>query len=127
MKQVITRFLFVFLCFILQPLSAEESVVNGKVKVDNQNYLAWNAKSEKWIKIEAFWQKFTEQNNGLTWKASAKYPPYNQLKEFDTFMAITDKGNCLMEFYHTRWRRANDVRRWDDKFNDYAGCPFVFD
>jgi len=32
-----------------------------------------------------------------------------------------------MEFIHERWRRANDVRRWDDAFNDYAGCPHVFD
>jgi hypothetical protein len=32
-----------------------------------------------------------------------------------------------MALFHSRWRRANDVRRWDPKFNDYAGCPEVFE
>jgi hypothetical protein len=32
-----------------------------------------------------------------------------------------------MQFFHQRWRRANDVQRWNDRFNDYAGCAHVFD
>lgn len=31
-----------------------------------------------------------------------------------------------MEFFHNRWRRANDVRRWDPLFNEHGGCPDVF-
>ena len=42
-------------------------------------------------------------------------------------MVEVKSGLCLMEFFHTRWRRANDVRRWDDRFNEYAGCAKVFD
>ncbi len=38
-----------------------------------------------------------------------------------------ESGPCLMEFFHTRWRRANDVRRWVAAFNEYGGCPDVFD
>tara|TARA_B100001063_G_scaffold218143_1_gene221279 strand:+ start:986 stop:1114 length:129 start_codon:yes stop_codon:yes gene_type:complete len=41
-------------------------------------------------------------------------------------MVEVDSGICLMEFYHDRWRRANDVRRWDDKFNQYSACKDVF-
>ncbi|PHS18904.1 MAG: hypothetical protein COA86_06970 [Kangiella sp.] len=127
MKHFISGVLCISL-FLIHPVpQAEESTINGKVKIENQNYFAWQAESNRWISLEDFWLAFVDKNNGLTWEASAKYPPYKQVKEFDTFMAITIKGNCLMEFYHTRWRRANDVRRWDDQFNDYAGCPFVFD
>jgi hypothetical protein len=32
-----------------------------------------------------------------------------------------------MQFHHEKWRRAQDVNRWDDKFNLYGGCPYVFD
>ena len=37
------------------------------------------------------------------------------------------QGPCLMEFFHSRWRRANDVRRWDESHNEFGGCPYVFD
>ena len=52
---------------------------------------------------------------------------YEEVKEFDTLVIELEQGNCLMQFYHSRWRRANDVQRWNDIFNEYGGCPYVFE
>ncbi|WP_315980401.1 hypothetical protein [Aliamphritea spongicola] len=52
--------------------------------------------------------------------------PYDDVRELDVFMVELDSGVCLMQFYHQRWRRANDVRRWSPEFNSLAGCPDVF-
>lgn len=84
----------------------------------------------KWqsgMDVEVFWLSYVESKGGLTWGRSAEYPIYNQVKEGDTFMVEVAQGPCLMEFFHSRWRRANDVRRWDDSINQYGGCPYVFD
>jgi len=61
------------------------------------------------------------------WPGSSEYPPYAEVGDHDTFLVQTQSGPCLMYFFHGRWRRANDVRRWGDQFNDYGGCPQVFD
>ncbi|MEM7020091.1 MAG: hypothetical protein AAF512_22465, partial [Pseudomonadota bacterium] len=60
------------------------------------------------------------------WGQGTEYPSYKDVSEFDTFIVELDSGACLMEFFHSRWRRAQDVRRWDEKFNAYGGCPDVF-
>jgi len=77
--------------------------------------------------VETFWAKYLASKGGLTWPASNVYPDYEKVKEGDTFMVLLEQGPCLMEFFHNRWRRANDVWRWDESINDYGGCPFVFD
>lgn len=101
---------------------------DGQVqKSQNHEYQAWDALSKKWLGPEAFWYKYAERRGGLTWGRAAKYPPYAKVREFDTFIVELNSGPCLMEFFHSRWRRANDVRRWDDEFNRYGGCPHVFD
>lgn len=74
-----------------------------------------------------FWRNYAELNGGLTWGESQEYPPYNEVKEFDLFLVQTAEGPCLMEFFHSRWRRANDVRRWNPQFNEVLGCGVVFD
>ena len=75
--------------------------------------VAWDAKKRSWVSIEQFWLNYAAANGGLTWGQSDQYPPYAQVKEYNTFMAEVPGGMCLMEFFHSRWRRANDVRRWD--------------
>ena len=77
--------------------------------------------------VEEFWAQYIASKGGLTWGQSSTYPDYDQVKEGDTFMVVLEQGPCLMEFFHNRWRRANDVWRWDDSINVYGGCPFVFD
>lgn len=77
--------------------------------------------------IEAFWQQYAESKGGLTWGESSSYPEYDQVKEGDTILIHVAQGPCLMEFFHSRWRRANDVWRWSDTVNEYGGCPHVFE
>ncbi|MBY5991006.1 hypothetical protein [Ferrimonas balearica] len=101
---------------------------DGHVRLGADGALeAWDAERGQWGGLEAFWLAYAERRGGLTWGRGSDYPPYDQVKEGDTFMVELSQGPCLMEFFHQRWRRANDVRRWDDAFNDYAGCPRVFD
>lgn len=100
---------------------------NGEVVKKDGKVQAWDEDKNKFVSIEEFWQSYAKKNGGITWGQSSKYPPYNDVKEYDLFMVEIGDKTCLMEFYHTRWRRANDVRRWDDAFNNYSACPIVFE
>ena len=100
---------------------------HGEINKQVSPWSIWHAESAAWISIDDFWQDFARQRGGLTWGRSATYPDYDKVNEFDTFIVVLPQGDCLMEFFHSRWRRANDVRRWDEAMNDYAGCPHVFD
>jgi|GEM_PF-2082059 len=83
----------------------------------------WKANSH----VENFWMQYVNSKGGLTWTRSEIFPEYSRVKEGDTFWVLMKQGPCLMEFFHGRWRRANDVRRWDTSINAYGGCPYVFD
>jgi len=85
--------------------------------------LNWDGKEN----VELFWQRYIASKGGLSWGRSSEYPEYDKVKEGDTFMVELEQGPCLMEFFHGRWRRANDVWRWGEAMNEYAACPFVFD
>jgi hypothetical protein len=99
---------------------------NGEVQLQDGKQKAWHEQTQQWLSLEGFWRAYAKEKGGLTWKEGKEYPPYNQVKEFDLFMVKLDSGVCLMEFFHERWRRAQDVRRWDEKFNEYGACPDVF-
>lgn len=94
--------------------------ISGKLQV-------WNADNTEWNDIELFWSNFSKINKAKSWGHSVTYPKYEEVKEFDTLVIELEQGNCLMQFYHARWRRANDVQRWNDAFNEYGGCPYVFE
>lgn len=105
-----------------------ENLTDGKVRTGaNGGPEAWDLQSKEWVNLEAFWIRYADRRGGITWGRRTDYPTYADVNEFDTMIIELDSGSCLMEFFHTRWRRANDVRRWDAAFNEYAGCPFVFD
>ena len=105
-----------------------ENITDGKVRnAPNGELEAWDANGTEWVPLETFWERYADRRGGLTWGTRADYPPYHQVNELDTMIILLDSGPCLMEFFHTRWRRANDVRRWDSAFNEYGGCPHVFD
>ena len=91
------------------------------------DYETYDATAAAWVTPEAFWISYAESKGGLTWGRGGTYPPYKDVQEFDTFMVEGETGICLMEFFHSRWRRANDVRRWDPDFNKVYGCHRVFD
>ena len=75
----------------------------------------------------AFWLAYAARGGGPTWGRGVDYPDYEKVREGDTFMVEIDGQPCLMEFFHQRWRRANDVRRWDVAFDGFGACPRVFD
>ncbi len=106
---------------------AETDHQHGTTKTENGGLWAWDTKQQSWVSPNQFWHNYAAEKGGFTYGPTQHYPPYEQLNEGDTLLIQTAKGECLMEFFHSRWRRANDVRRWDPAFNDYAGCPHVFD
>jgi hypothetical protein len=99
---------------------------HGEVVVKDNRQMAWDEVGKEFLSLEDFWMSYVKRNGGLTWGQSINYPQYDKVKEFDLFMVRIDDKICLMEFFHDRWRRANDVRRWDDAFNEYSACPIVF-
>lgn len=99
---------------------------HGEVVVNGAKQQAWDSQDNKFLSLEEFWRTYAKRNDGLTWGQSSTYPPYNDVKEYDLFMVEIGSEICLMEFFHDRWRRANDVRRWDSAFNKYSACSKVF-
>lgn len=117
------------LLLVLLPLcfyTAAQQNRDGQFK-NSDSDLVWSEANKKWVSPEQFWNDYADQRGGITWGTNDTYPPYDQVKEFDTFMVKLGGQVCLMEFFHSRWRRANDVRRWDQRFSDYGACPNVFD
>jgi hypothetical protein len=92
----------------------------GKVQV-------WDQNKTKWTDVQSFWINFAKSNEAKFWGETDTYPNYDDVKEFDMVLIQLNDGVCLMQFFHSRWRRANDVQRWDDAFNDFSGCASVFD
>ena len=105
---------------------------NGEVRQTVElGMQAWHEESKQWLTMEEFWDNYANNHASKgkykNWPASATYPKYEALNEGDTFLVELKDSTCLMQFHHSRWRRANDVRRWDDAFNAYGACPFVFE
>lgn len=88
--------------------------------------LAWNNHTQQWQTVVRFWQHHGTRSGGKHWGQSRTYPRYADVGEHDTFLVEVDSGVCLMEFFHQRWRRANDVHRWSQAHNSHSGCPDVF-
>jgi hypothetical protein len=100
---------------------------DGEVRSGSGGVEAWDAQSGQWLAPVAFWNSYASRRGGLNWGRGTDYPQYSKVNEYDTFMVDLKQGPCLMEFFHGRWRRANAVRRWDPVFDEYGGCPHVFD
>lgn len=119
------------LALLLLPLLATADMApgdrDGEIRSANDSFVAWDAVNEEWLTPDQFWQSFAERGRGKTWPSSTEFPPYDDVDEHDTFLYQHETGPCLMYFFHTRWRRANDVWRWDPAFNEYKGCAKVFD
>ena len=121
--------LAILLLFVATAVPADEpGSRDGQVRIlSDDGFVAWDAATEEWLAPLDFWRNFAARSRGRTWPSGSEYPPYDAVSEHDTFLVQTDAGPCLMYFFHTRWRRANDVWRWGDAFNRYGGCAVVFD
>jgi len=104
-----------------------ENPVNGQIVRAESVTQVWNRSSHQWEAPETFWLSYAEQGSGKFWGRGSNYPTYNDVNEHDTLLIEVESGPCLMYFFHGRWRRAQDVQRWDPVFNDILGCPRVFD
>ncbi len=119
------RAVLILLVLISPGVMAER---HGEVRLHDGEQQAYLGDSNQWVSIPEFWAYYVAtESRGIAWGSGVEYPPYNDVNELDTFQVQLESGPCLMEFFHSRWRRAQDVRRWDPAFNDYGGCPHVFD
>lgn len=107
--------------------SLPENPTNGQVVRAESVTQVWSQSSSQWEDPEVFWLSYAEQASGKFWGRSSSYPAYKDVNEHDTLLIEVKSGPCLMYFFHGRWRRAQDVKRWDPVFNEILGCPRVFD
>ena len=120
--------IIIFALTLSNAVGQSDDLTDGIVRtVANGGLEAWDLQNTEWVNLETFWIRYSDRRGGLTWGRRTDYPPYERVNELDTMIIEVESGPCLMEFFHTRWRRANDVRRWDAAFNEYGGCPHVFD
>ena len=116
------------LAAMLTATAQEPASRDGQVRpLADGGFVAWDAVEGEWLAPLEFWRNFAARARGRAWPSGTDYPPYDLVSEHDTFLVQTADGPCLMYFFHTRWRRANDVWRWGDAFNRYGGCGTVFD
>ncbi len=129
MRTIHTLFLF-FLITTNHPIAGQTTYPSnprdGQVFVLHEGFVAYDARQKRWVEPVEFWRSYAQGRGGLTWGQSDTYPNYGQVSERDLFLVELESGLCLMEFWHSRWRRANDVRRWGPEFNEFGGCPDVF-
>ena len=105
----------------------EDGSRNGEIHRHADGFLAWDAVGERWLSPRDFWVAFAARERGRNWGEGERLPPFRDVNEHDTFLVETADGECLMYFFHRRWRRANDVWRWHPEFNEYGGCATVFE
>ena len=100
---------------------------HGQVDASGSMPMVWDDGAARWVTPQAFWVAYARTTDGKFWGHNAEYPPFREVSEHDTLLIQGKGGVCLMYFFHGRWRRAQDVRRWDPAFNDIGACPHVFD
>lgn len=101
---------------------------DGQVNaLEDGGFVAWDAGNRQWVDADTFWKNFAARGRGRNWPSGREFPPYSAVNEHDSFLYNSENGPCLMYFFHARWRRANDVWRWGDEFNEYGGCARVFE
>lgn len=100
---------------------------DGTARGAASRFEVFDAARGEWLAPEAFWTAFAARSGGRDWGRGADYPPYAEVGEFDTFLVEIDGQSCLMQFFHQRWRLANDVQRWNERYNDFGACPRVFE
>ena len=112
------------LVFVVGSAQAEE---HGRLNFEADKPRVWSDEHAGLVDYEKFWSEFVSANDGKYWGKRSTYPEYSVVREGDTLLIQIEEDTCLMYFFHQRWRRAQDVWRWDERFNQIAACPIVFD
>ncbi len=103
----------------------DHSPRHGQARQHDNGFVVWDNRANSWVSPRRFWANYARRKGSRYWGQSKFYPPYANTRAHDLVTITTSDGACLMEFYHGRWRRANDVWRWNRRFNNYAGCASV--
>lgn len=99
---------------------------HGQTHADQRHgFVVWDNRVRRWVSPRRFWRNYAKRKGDRYWGQRKFYPNIKFVKEHDVVTIITPGGSCLMEYYHGRWRRANDVWRWNRRFNSYGGCTNV--
>lgn len=104
---------------------SDNTLRHGQTRLQGSGFVVWDVQVKKWVKPGQFWANYADRKGTRNWGIATYYPPRANTRPHDVITIITEEGACLMEFYHSRWRRANDVWRWSMRFNNYAGCANV--
>ena len=124
MKRVLLILFFALPAFADTPADGSR---DGEIHRHDNGFLAWDAVGEQWLSPREFWVAFAARERGRNWGEGDSFPRFADVNEHDAFLLQTPDGECLMYFFHRRWRRANDVWRWHPEFNEYDGCATVFE
>ena len=92
---------------------------------ERHGFVVWDNRVKRWVSPRRFWNNYAKRKGDRYWGQRRFYPSSRFVKEHDLITINTSNGSCLMEYYHGRWRRANDVWRWNRRFNQYSGCSNV--
>ena len=109
--------IFIVGLFLISSIAiGDDRTADGTVKTNAlSEFSAWSKAKNQWISVDEFWALYAEKNAEKSehqhWGTGQEYPPYEKVKEYDTFLVQVPSGTCLMEFFHSRWHRANDVNR----------------
>jgi len=116
---------FILVSAFSMPVLAEPEA--GAVRESDAGIQVWSAQRNAWIEPTLFFADDLKTLNGPTYGRTSQYPPYAQVKEWETLVDVLPDGReCPMVFFHQRWRRLPDVRALDERLRNYGGCKDVF-
>lgn len=109
------------------PVYVQAAPENGALKEGEAALQVWSEARDQWVTPELFFTDDLASLNGPTYGRTHVYPPYAQVKEWQTLVDVLPDGrSCPMVFFHNRWRRLADVRALDVRLRNYGGCQDVF-
>ncbi|MCO7225640.1 hypothetical protein [Pleionea sp. CnH1-48] len=117
----------VFAAFVTFFTIISWAVEHGESQLEGQILKVYYEDTRQWVSPERFFELELKRLNGPTYGTPQHYPPYDQVKEWETLIdRLPDGRQCPMVFFHERWRRLPDVLALDERLRNYGGCADVF-
>lgn len=118
---VLTAFIYLFTSVALA------MPAKGQLDDTGDMLMVWHTESNAWLSAEDYFAAEIKRLNGPTYGQTNQYPPYDEVKEWETLIDVLPDGRtCPMVFFHQRWRRLPDVLALDEKLRNFGGCRDVF-